>query len=71
MELDKVCEESDADWMDNGRECESLAELKRVGKGLCNAIVARVVGNNRIDRIGSFCWRDTKGGGGSTYMIDL
>jgi hypothetical protein len=43
MEVDKYREEREADCVDKGRDSESLVELEKVGKGLCNIMVARVV----------------------------
>jgi hypothetical protein len=44
MELDRACEERDANSVDRGGAIESLVWLEKVGEGLSNVIVARVVG---------------------------
>jgi len=48
MELDTVCEGRDADCVDRGRDNESLVELEKVGEGLSNVMVTRVVGEIRF-----------------------
>lgn len=44
IELVNDCEERDADCVECGKESESLVELGKVGRGLDNAIVVRIVG---------------------------